>query len=137
MTKGTMFGFGMLGMVVFILALRVTMEAKKRNFYDEDEWDSDLCSCGYPRITNPTTVIVWGHEVQLTKSPHCVKCAENYLEQYSTCCESCCLPILPGQNVAIGVNQDRYTHASYNCNPMPSMIAGHWGEGKLVEHEFH
>ena len=136
MSKELVIGIFMICIILFILVLRAVIEAKHRSYDGYDDWDSDLCSCGRPRITNHTIAIVWGHEIQLTKSPHCKPCAEQYLEKYATCCETCDQPILPGQLVAIGIDHGRYTHASYDCNPKPGIIAGHWGEGELVEHEY-
>ena len=95
----------------------------------------DLCSCGKPRITNLTTIIVWGHEVQLTSSPNCKNCTERYQEQYATQCNSCQEPICVGQPIGTCLTPDRFVHYNSECSVCGS-FCGHWGEGKLSPFNF-
>lgn len=88
-----------------------------------------LCSCGQPRITKATTVIVWGFPVELTSSPQCKICTSLYLNQHSTYCEHCRTPICPGEYVTQGSAYSHYRHAE-GCGSDLSVV-GIWGESKL------
>lgn len=92
---------------------------------------SNLCSCGLPRITKETEIIVWGTEVVLTNSPQCKSCSEKSLSEWATRCDKCGGPICTGEAVAAGKTPDTYVHLNMCCAPMPDLFIGFWGKGKL------
>lgn len=92
---------------------------------------SNLCSCGLPRITKETEIIVLGSGVVLTNSPQCKSCSEKSLGEWATRCEKCGHPICTGEAVAAGKTPDNYIHLDMCCFPMPDLFVGYWGKGKL------
>lgn len=105
------------------------------SFINRFKSQSDLCSCGKPRITNLTTVKVWGQIVQLTKSPQCKFCTEIYMSKWAIGCESCDAPICVGERVAKGLVPDSFTHYTIECCPCEDRFCGFLGEGKIELYE--
>lgn len=119
--------FATSALIVFVLLLSEMKAISKSH--------DNLCSCGSLRITNDTTVIVWGHQITLNNSPQCKICTEATLEQYATCCDFCKQPICPGQLVTSHGNH-RYTHADQLCSGENFIISGIWGKGRLDEYQY-
>jgi ribosomal protein L37E len=91
----------------------------------------NLCSCGLPRITKETEIIVWGTQVTLTNSPQCKSCSEKSLAEWATRCDKCGTPICTGEAVAAGKTPDTYIHLDMCCPNVPILFIGFWGKGKL------
>lgn len=93
---------------------------------------SNLCSCGLPRITKETEIIVLGSLVILTNSPQCKSCSEKSLSEWATHCEKCGYPICTGEAVAAGKTPGTYVHLNMCCYPpTPDSLVGYWGHGRL------
>jgi hypothetical protein len=80
------------------------------------------------------TVTVFGRALQLSSSPYCPACTEEYFNLYCTHCALCPEPILPGMPVVVAGSNERpkakYVHGSCDDNDVAS--CGIWGEGELV-----
>jgi hypothetical protein len=91
--------------------------------------------CKHGPTKRPFTITVLGLECKFGSSPYCIPCSEEYLNRFSTVCDTCGRPILPG--TAVGQAADKnavypYTHNTFDCREPDSSICGKWGEGKLI-----
>jgi hypothetical protein len=90
--------------------------------------------CEHGTVKGGFQVVVFGIEFELEESPLCPKCAEEYLNKFSTLCASCGLPIFPGTPVAQAwIDAPHpYIHLSFSCGYCGGLYCGQWGEGCLI-----
>lgn len=86
------------------------------------------CSCGKERLNRLCTVFVFGQAVKIVQSLYCRDCAEVKLNAWSTICNTCGTPILPGQPVASDPFASGFTHYTSSCAAFAELYAGQWGQ---------
>ncbi len=96
--------------------------------------DALMAACPHGAAKHRFTVLVFGMERSVDKSPMCEFCTGEYLNRYATLCGECERIIFPGDSVAqacMGASHP-YTHLTTECCPSGALWCGTWGEGRLI-----
>ena len=95
------------------------------------------CDCGQRfEDGEEHDIEVLGCKVKIFTHTKCVSCFTEYLNQHSTTCAVCGLPIFPTTPVGCGADGKGYAHLEggrYDCATAAS-FCGRWSEGELIPH---